>query len=1045
MWFLQGKSILLGAAVATALLLGGSGPAAAQVQPPGTVGGTVRSAEGTPLGSVQIMVEGGGRRLGGFTNADGRYMIPGVPPGAYTVTATMIGYGTAQREGVTVQSGAVTTADFELRTQVLGLAELVVTGVTEATSRAMIPFTVGRIGAADMPVPPQNAVAAIQGKVAGATVIPTTTPGGGVNILLRTPTSINRENAPLLVVDGVILSASSADISTLDIESIEVIKGAAAASLYGSRAAAGVVQIRTARGGALIEGRTRFSVRSEMGVNDIPNPIPFNRHHNFMLNEQGQFIRMDGGEPVVVERWEADVTPLRFLDQRYPGPVYNHINSLFDPGRYYTNSATFGYNSGVTSWLATASNSQETGVVRGNDGYNRTDIRLNLDHRIGGSVNLAISGFHMRSTRDELPGGTFFDFVQMAPDVNLLEPDPDGTRYAFQPDPGGIRVNPLYRIASQHLESRRLRTMANAELRYTPIAWASFYVQGSYDRSDRARFDWIPKGVKTPDYPIGNPGEAYRSSGITDGINAAIGMSVARDFFDQLATRTTFRAGLEREDDVFVAATGTDFAVGGIPRLNALRTQQVSGDEQYTRTSSYLVNSDIDWAQRYIFSGLIRRDGSSLFGPAERWHTYYRASAAYRMAEEPWWPLEQINEFRLRYSRGTAGGRPNFADQFEVFNILSGGGVSLATLGNRFLKPEHSLEQEVGVEMVALGRYALTLNYATQITRDQLVNVPLPSLFGFSSQWQNAGTVEGNTYEATFETLLVDRPGLRWSATLIGDRSRNTITEYDRPCHSVGLGLRCAGERIGTIYTQRFLSSPADLAAHRGGQHAGSENAFAVNDDGLLVAVGAGNDWTEGVAKSLWGTTVTVDGVNYNWGRPIVLLGDDGVRQQVRTGDSNPDFRWGFSNQVRWRGVHIYGLIDGQVGGSVYNSTKQRMYQWMRHGDEDQSGKPIERKKPDLYYSDLYNGNSDIDWFLEDGSFTRLRELSVRYSLDPSRIAPLARLNMDGILLSLIARNLYTWTGYSGYDPEIGSVLNRNDNFNYPRYRTLTGSVEITF
>jgi len=747
----------------------------------------------------------------------------------------------------------------------------------------------------------------------------------------------------------------------------------------------------------------------------------------------------------VVDRYLAATTPFGFMDQRYPGKIYDHVESLFKPNSFYTNSGTFGYNTGTTSWLATVSNQHEFGVVRANDGYRRSDFRLNLDHRLRNDLSLSVSTFHMRSQRENMYGNVFFDFVQIAPDVDLLQPDPDGTKYIFQPDPVGIRPNPLYLLETQDRQARRLRTMGSADLRYNPVAWLGLDLNASYDRSDTRSNTWIPKGVKTYDFALGNPGYASSSMGVADALNASVGVSVARDF-GLLRTRTTARGLIEREENYSVSASGDDMAVGGIPDLDALQIPSIGSSESSVRSSGYFLNADVSWNDRFIVNALVRRDGSSLFGERERWHTYYRTSGAYRMATEAWWPFESVNEFKLRYSRGTAGGRPSFADQYEVFSVLSGGGLSLATLGNKYLKPELATEQEFGLDLVALERFFLQLTYATQRTTDQLVNVPLPSLFGFSSQWQNAGTLEGHTYEATLEARLVDRPDLRWSMTMVADRSRNTITEYDRPCHFSGMGYRCPGEQMGMMYTQKLTRSLADLDAHRGGLHASSKDAFQVNDDGLLVPVGVGNTWRDGVAKELWGTTVNIDGRSYAWGMPFKLLDDGGNAVYTKTGDSNPDYKWGISNQVQWRGFNVSALVDGQVGGNVYNSTKQRMYQWERHGDEVQAGKPEELKKPASYYvGSLYNANSDIDWFVEDGGYVKLREVSVRYRFDPSILGPLSRLNLDRIVLGVIGRNLFTWTDYSGWDPDIGSVLERVDSFDYPVYRTLTANVEIVF
>jgi TonB-linked SusC/RagA family outer membrane protein len=878
----------------------------------------------------------------------------------------------------------------------------------------------------------------------GVSVVGSGGPGGSSEIMFRTPTSINRSNTPMIVVDDVILAGSSVDLSTLDIEQIEIIKGAAAASLYGSRAAAGVLNIRTARGSSLPPDQLQFKVRSEFGSSQVANPIGWAQHHNFLMDGNGQYLNSSGD---VVPRGLAATTEFGFQDQRYSGKVYDHIGSLFNPGNYSIHSATIGNNSSNTSWLAVVSRRQEAGVVRDHRGYERNDFRLNLDHRLSNDLNISISAFHMRAERELMPSNAFFDFIHQSPDVDLLQPDPDGTRYIFQPDDYGIRVNPLYQIVTRDTTAKRLRTMASVNSRYRPMDWLSLDVTASYDRSDRLTRGFTPKGVKTPNYPAGDPGSASRTSGTTDGINASMGMTVSRNF-GAFSTRTSVRGLIEREENESFSARGQDMAVGGIGELPAVKVPTITSSSSSIRSSGYFLNTDLTYNDRYILNALVRRDGSSLFGDLERWHTYYRVSGAYRMAEEDWWPLDQVSEFKVRYSRGTAGGRPSFSDRFETFSLQSGGGLSLSTLGNQYLKPEKTTEQEVGLEAIAFDRFSLQLTYATQTTRDQLIAVPLPSLYGFTSQWQNAGTIDGHTIEGSLEARIISRQGLNWSVTLLADRSRNKILEYDRPCHSsgsTGLSYRCAGEVLGVMYGNKFLTGHDELRPI----HAGSRDAFQVNDDGLLVAVGAGNSWKDGVAKNLWGTNVVIDGVSYAWGRPIMQLNDDGTAATVRIGDANPDLKWGISQQLQWRDFTLGMLVDGQLGGEVYNSTKQRMYQYARHRDADQVSKPEDQKKPVTYYTSgtagLYNGNVNASWFVEDATFTKLREVSLRYRLSSARFPQLSRVRLNNATLSLIGRNLFLWTNYSGYDPEVGGTISRIDNFGYPTYRTFTASVELQF
>ena len=1039
MKLLRGPTMLL-----LSLLL--ASPLSAQSN--GSIQGTVRGEDNQPLEGALVAIDA--LRLTALTNANGRYVLQNVPAGNHTVTVQTLGFTSQTRENVAVTAGQPTVADFQMRTQVLNLGEIVVTGVTEATVRAKLPFTVAKVTSENMPVRPTAALASVQGKVAGVNMVQGSQPGSGTDIVLRTPTSINRTNSPLIVVDGAILTESSVDISSLDIESIEIVKGAAAASLYGSRAAAGVVQIRTARGSQIAEGRTRFTVRSEFGSNSIMKPIDWSRRHNLQLTAAGTAFANAAGRDTT--RADAVGTPFLFQDQPYPGPTYDHIDAFFDPGRYITNSVSLGFNGGNTSWLATASQHHTAGILVGNDGYRRYDFRTNLDHRLRNDLAVSLSAFHMRGKQEDPFGDAFFDLIHQSPDINLREPDPDGTPYAFQPDPAGIRANPLYRIATQEHWDHRTRTLGSIDLRYNPVAWLGFVANGSYDRSDRNSEDYVPRGVKTPESPTGGIGSADRSSAMTTGINASAGMTFARDF-GALQWRSSARMLIEREDNESISAGADDAAVGGIPDLDAFLTLSNGSSVSSVRSRGYYLTADLDYADKYIFSGLVRRDGSSLFGAEERWHNYYRASGAYRMSAEEWWPLvNTINEFKLYYSRGTAGGRPGFSDRFEVFG-LGASGLTLATLGNIFLKPEKTTENEVGVDVVAFERVSLNVAYARQRTVDELVEVPLPSLFGFGSQWQNAGTIEGSTIEGTLEARLIETSNVRWSITAIADRSRNRIDEYDRPCHFDGIGRRCAGAQLGEMYTQKLWRSVDDLPA----VHANSLDQFQVNDDGLLVPVGAGRTWRDGTTgcadiapltrAGCWGKNIVIDGVTYAWGMPRPVIDPNtGATAVLLTGDANPDANWGLSSQLRLGRFNIYALVGGQIGGDIYNSTKQRMYQYTRNREIDQDGKSEETKKPTTYYTGpLYNGNNRNDWFIEDGTYTKLREASIRYGITPRQLPVLDRLGLQNVNLSLVGRNLFIITGYSGYDPEVGGVLNRIDSFEFPTYRTITFSVDIEF
>jgi TonB-dependent SusC/RagA subfamily outer membrane receptor len=210
--------------------------------------------------------------------------------------------------------------DVKMTAAALNLQAVVTTGIVDPTSGTRVPFTVGRVSAEDAPVPATNALETIQGKIAGVSVVPTGQAGSGTNIQLRTPTSISKSNAPLIVVDGVILTqsfdAASADLQSMDIESVEVVKGAAAASLYGSRASAGVIQIRTRRGTGLAEGTTKFTVRSEYGSNSLNDRVRWAGSHFYLVNDQGEWVNA-AGQVVPREQRVPEPVHTRFQDNAY--------------------------------------------------------------------------------------------------------------------------------------------------------------------------------------------------------------------------------------------------------------------------------------------------------------------------------------------------------------------------------------------------------------------------------------------------------------------------------------------------------------------------------------------------------------------------------------------------------------------------------------------------------------------------------------------------------------------------------------------------------
>ena len=1005
-----------------------------------------------PLVGAQVFLDG--TTFGSLTQENGRFLILNVPPGTYTVIAQLLGHAPGREENVRVVAGQVANVSFALGITALKLEEVVVTGTADPIAGVKVPFTVGKVTKADLPVAAVSVESSLQGRVAGVRVVrPTGQPGAGADVLLRGATSITKDNEPLYVVDGVILAASLVDFDSQDIESIEVVKGAAAASLYGSRASAGVIQITTSRGRDVQEGQTRIMVRSEYGFNqlDLRRNYITNSHH---YRVSGNSYVDANGNPVEKNLRVTDADLI--ADNPYPGPTFDHLDLFFNEGSFLTTSVSIAQNTRNTNFMASFNTRNDAGVVTGicdadlfrnaggvpdecgNDGASLYGMRLNLDHRLRDDLNFSVSSYYSRYYQEDFGGAdVFYNIMFQPPDVDLLTPNEDGQPFIIQPDPFSLQANPLYAIAYADNEDYRSRYSASLTSRYSPANWFSLEANFSLDRSDRHEDAYTPVGFKN--LTSVSTGSVSRAASLTQALNANLTASVLRNLGD-LTTRTKFQYLIERETNDSRSGAGNTLAVTGVEDIDVSVNE--SGGSSYTdvRSAGFFAITGLDYLGKYIAEGMVRRDGSSLFGEEDRWHTYYRGSAAWRMSEESWWFIPALNEFKLRYSIGTAGGRPNFSDRYETWSVSSGS-VSKGTLGNRQLRPERQTEQELGIDMIMNSRHSLQLVYAQSKVEDQLLSVPLPGLYGYSSQWQNAGTIESTSFEATLETMLVQRPAMQWSMNIVADRTRSEITEFDRGCYGT-TPYYCAGFQIGTLRGYKFLTALDQLPA----AHANSRDQFAVNDDGMVVWVGSGNTYKDGVAKNLWGTTANVDGTVYQWGLPFVERDGAGIDALVPIADVNPDFHIGMSQNVQWRGFNLFALVDAKIGGDIYNNTRQWAYRDNTHADYDQAGRPDELKKPVTYYQRVYRTNSVTSWFVEDGTYTKLRELSLQYTFNRGQLQRVfGGLGIERLTMGLIGRNLWTITDYTGFDPEVGDIRDAYDGFDYPNFRTFTVKMDVQF
>jgi len=1000
--------------------------------------GKVTNEQGAPVVGANVGLLNMG--LGTTANSDGVYTItvPDTRASGQQATMTVRFIGMSPMTRIIRLTPGSQTLNFTMKADPFRLDEVVVTGVSSATSQKKLTISVATVTEEQLKeVPASSPVAALAGKVSGAKInIGSGNPGAAPTIRLRGSTNLGIGNSsPIIIVDGVLTRNSIADIDANDIESVEVLKGAAGASFYGSDAANGVINITTKRGRNLQEDKLSFITRTEYGTSGIQHFVPLNRSHIYELNPDGNIRLNETGGRVS----KAD----GIADNPYPtsGPNAwrNQLEEWMQNGQYISQNVQLGMRRANTNFNTSYTSDHNAGILPMTKGQYRQNIRLNVDQGLGDKADFSSSITYGVNRNDYDPNNNtgWFELMQMPPDVDLRNPSGHDAVEFFPQIPvtnsPSARANPLYTFANNDFQLRRERIIGSLSGRWRPTDWLRFETSYGTDRLNRREQDYNRReSLGEQGQPIQGDISKYSLNNVSD--NATVNATVTKAIGE---LTTTLRGAYlyEQERSSAFLASGSRFNVTDVPDLAALDPTQLSltSQEELARSSNYLGSGSLDFRGRYLFDGLVRSDGSSLFGPEARRNTFYRVSGAWRVSEDI--KIPGVQEFKLRAARGTAGLRPNFLDQYEYYS-LAGGQISKVQLGNKNLKPAIQTEDEFGLNASFGNRFDLELVQANRNTEGAFLNVPLSlaQSGGFQSQVQNAADVEGRTTEASLQTRVISRPDFTYSFNLTGDHTTQKITRLGRAPFRVNAGGQSQdvfyykeGEPLGIIYGQKLIRTFAELKDNPANASA-NEADYVVNPLGYLVLASTRGKTTE---------------------RPIKYVDPSG-NDQHKIGDVNPDFNFGFANNIRFKSFGVYALFDGQKGGDVYNFTKQWMFQDFRHGDEDQAGKPQDQKIPLNFYSaGLYNGLVASDYFVEDGSYVKLRELSVSYTFGPNALKAtgIGRI-ASGVKLALIGRNLYTWTSYTGFDPEVtsGNDFNfRIDGFRYPNFRTLTGQIELSF
>ena len=679
------------------------------------------------------------------------------------------------------------------------------------------------------------------------------------------------------------------------------------------------------------------------------------------------------------------------------------------------------------STLFSFENYNNEGVLNETEGYKRTSIRANIDFNL--SDNLKFSASNSFIKIDDLAPGVgaqgYRNITRLSPDSNLTYDNPDGQKYWFTPDPHESEIqNPLYGLATPTLGAKQSRFLGGYNLRYNissvfTVELEYSFESDNYRYSDSDPYNTFQINSEEPGFGY-SKGSLYQNNYYQLAQKAQATLNYRQEFgaFDIKAKLSWLGEDLSYEQ---FSATGIDYLYAGLPTLDNFKGESITatGDKQAVRASNMFLIAGVTYKEKYILDGLVRRDGSSQFGADERYNNYSRVSAAWRITEDI--TIPGVQEMKINAAFGTSGQRPGFNWQYEQVSLSNGQLSSNRLKGNSNLKPSKSAETEIGLNVSFLDRFTFEAAHATTETSDQFMLVGLfsPANAGKNRQWQNVGDLEATTIEASLKANVLNTQNMRWDIGVNYATTTNEIKALNAPQQQVGsdnLFLLKEGIEFGSMWGRSFVYDLATMSAQL--PDGGSISDYSVNADGLVVE------------------TANIGSVDE---AAIAKVDENGVAVFEQIGNQNADFRVGMTSNFSYKNIDFYMLWDWKSGGDIYNRNTQWNTISSRAGIVDQAGKPQNEKKTQNYYGSLYDVNRANKFWVEDGSFVKLREVAISYNFSKEMLARTKVIK--NAKLSLIGRNILTFTDYTGWDPEVTNYSSGTQQYfsvDYGVYPTQT-------
>ena len=989
--------VSLAAVLAFLALALGTLPLMAQT---GTLVGRVTDARtGTPVTTAQITITG--TTLGAVVDAEGRFRVVGVPPGRHEVRARSIGYQPAIAAFSVAEDGSA-DVNLAMNGSVTNLDAVLVTGAVGDTRRRAIGNAVSTVSVSDVmgKSSVSNITEVLQSKVPGLTLLPGSGEAGtSTNYRLRGAGSLYAGNNPTIYVDGVRLNsrgqgnytvfgqtASSLDaINPNDIESIEVIKGPAAATLYGAEAAAGVIQIITKKGQS---GRTRWDARYEMGHSNWPESM---RPINYSLSTAAR-IADPVNYPGYVGTQVGDVVSHRVMSEsdalRNGGISRASLSASGGSDRY--------------SYYVSGSRDDEEGVNLNN--YSRLgSLRGNFSFvpssKLSFNTNLAYYQNHVRlPLNDNIAFGLIISSWLAIP----------GRQYPY---PAGLNYFTIVPAVANTYDNqtRADRFIVGSSADYRPVPWFSNKFRVGLDMNiGRAELYFPPQSGGLDPFSarasfdlVNTKGFIAQGRPLNQDFTINYDATVTHDLTSSLVSNSSF--GVQYLSNAYhrTDAYGQDLGSLGIRSVSAAAV--TTGGEQDTTQKSigFYVQQQAAWRDRLFITGAVRVDNNSAFGSKLNRVFYPKASVSWVVSEEPFFHFGAVDQLRLRAAWGQAGNSPGPFDAIRSFttSVVTGptstsSALRYGSVGNPDLKPERGSEIELGFESSLIGgRLGLDLTYYNKTTHDALLPVAVPPSTGFAgTQLENLGTISNTGFEIVLNGTPVRRNPLTIESTLSLSTNHNKLVSFGDDRAPIVFGDYAPVQRYQVGYP---------LAAYWA-------QRVQYDANGVLIKNAAG--------------------------QPII----DPV--SVYMGPSVPTREMSFSNDfILFENLRLHSLFDYKGGHYMFN-----VKDWRRDRAQLSWATVNPAANPDEVLARMFAAENWYD--VQKADFLKLRDLSLSYDLPATAVGRFA--DHVTLMLAGHNLRIWTKYGGADPELNFNggtSTFNRNDSWTVPAPRRYTFSVAARF